>query len=168
MGCLKGLHGDTDAVTRRTRGASLARCEESGRRSKMQRLGDRRDAGGRGSETGARVAVKAVGRGQRGGQGETWKGVLGSAPCDRIPLPGRLQGTHRPSHSVWDQELGWGLSQGGSVCETIHGLLVGFTEAEEGNGQIAVALFCYPWSQGRVRSCPGFLPLGLSALEEVC
>ena len=129
MGCLKGLHGDTDAVTRRTRGASLARCEESGRKSKMQRLGDRRDAGGRGSETGARVAVKAVGRGQRGGQGETWKCVLGSAPCDRIPLPGRLQGTHRPSHSVWDQKLGWGLSQGGSVCETIHGLLVGFTEA---------------------------------------
>lgn len=58
----------------------------------MQMLGDRRDAGGRGSETGARVAVKAVGGGQRGGQGETWKGVPGSAPCDRIPLPGRLQG----------------------------------------------------------------------------
>lgn len=90
--CLKGHHGDTDALTRRTRGASLAhsaRSLEEGQRCRDLETEDMLA----GEEVRRGPAwLRAVGGGQRGGQGERWKGILRSVPCDRIPLPGRLQG----------------------------------------------------------------------------
>lgn len=42
------------------------------------------------------------------------------------------------------------------------------TVVQEGNGQIAVALFCYPQPQGKMHSHPGCLPLMTRARSVSC